>query len=555
MEIEEIESRYHKKTQNEGFKNTNGPQMHKTNSNAAASSSSSSSSSSTSLSLFSSPSFSSSRRIGLHRKPNTLSTITKSIPNKSAKKVMPRSKQTIGVPTKPFSQNSKMQSAKINTKPTNKNTQRSKLSKLKKKSEAKMTNSRESGCSGELFVESNYTNSLNYYIDNCTPMGKLSSGSGLDSSSVRENSSSKTANVNSVIRTPPVEASESPEIHSQSKMLVSKSAATPVCYGAGHLLSGVTDKRKCRRRGSLKGGCEKAKLFDDDEINDVNVISTLHDSSIPLLAEASVRLVLSPCDEGREDLYSPLNSCGDVVSGLVSDDSDCRKDCSLRSLNEKFLRDNVIGEASALSLGSLSSGNIIQTPNSDSSSEGCVGRSNIHFELDSIRETLNAVGLSPKSEMTLCDGTGMDFGHTQLRENVDSVCSWVSDSTLDNLRLSQMKISWRDENDEFDCCRCLSDEEIGIDGCSDEGNIDLRSHLGTEFVGNEENDVGIDSDLCPMLVEYEPCISARGGKEKMSPNTSNNVCAESICTNGDDLVASGDSDWTYFHENHLFQIK
>lgn len=67
------------------------------------------------------------------------------------------------------------------------------------------------------------------------------------------------------VKTPPVEASVSPDIQfpSDYKMIVSQSTEPPVCYAAGHLLSGVADKRKCRRRGSLRG-CEKVDLFNGE---------------------------------------------------------------------------------------------------------------------------------------------------------------------------------------------------------------------------------------------------------------------------------------------------
>lgn len=58
--------------------------------------------------------------------------------------------------------------------------------------------------------------------------------------------------------------------------------------------------------------------------------------------------------------------------------------------------------------------------------------------------------------------------------------------------------------------------------------------------------MGNDGDLSPPIVlEYEPCISARG-KEKL-PQHRANTCAESICiSGGDHLVMSSDSDWSYF---------
>ncbi|KAK4436632.1 hypothetical protein Salat_0826900 [Sesamum alatum] len=626
------------------------------------SSNSSSSSSSSSAAASSSSSSYYSSRTHLVRKPKPLSTLPKNVPQKStpvALNLVHRSKEN-EVPRKPFSLKSNKtqppclgprQCGTTTIKPTCRNAQISKpfsgkanpVHKLKKGSQELEAKLKRQNGSGEPPIES------------CTPAVKIGAGCGLDSvnsdghENVGKESTSKTGNTNgdsaTSVKTPPAEASVSPEIPcgSQSKMFFPDSSATPVCYGAGHLLSGVTDKRKCRRRGSLKGACEKINLFYDG-----NVVSDSQDSSIPLLAEASVRWLLSPCDEGRQDLgsdsedrlqkckmvhcnasptldllSSPSTVCGDVselgcANGNYSDSGKreagilvlspgqivelgCSKDKMHERLlittpnstsnpnvisagEEKSFRRNVIENDSALSLGSLSSGNIIQTPNSDSSTDGCSGRTKDRFELDLITETLNKVGLSPRSEMSISDAPGISFQYADMdsssnsislnhiQKNIDTVCSWVSDSTLENLALSHVRISWRDglvdridENDEFDSCRFLSDEEIDANGFSDkklssspvsqsrrvrETGEEIKSCLlGAESKANEGNDVGIHNDALPLLLAFEPCISALGN-EKRLPNN-----AESICTNGGDLVASGDSDWTYFRDDHLFQVE
>ncbi|KAL0359301.1 UNVERIFIED_CONTAM: hypothetical protein Sangu_0779500 [Sesamum angustifolium] len=576
-----------------------------------------------------------SSRTHLPTKPKPLSTIPKNVPHKStavALNFTHRSKENV-VPRKPFSLKSKKyqppclgprQCARTTTKPNCRNPRIPNLSsgkgnpgsKLNQGSQELEANLKRQNGSGEPPIEL-----LGGSIGSCTPAGKIGGGRGLDSvnsdghENVGKESISETASGDSAtsLKTPPVEASVSPEIPCgfQSKVSFPESSATPVCYGAGHLLLGVTDKRKCRRRGSFKGGCEKINLFYDGK-NDRNVVCDSQDSSIPLLAEASVRWLLSPCDEGCEDLRSdsenrlqkcqtihcnasptldllssPSTVCGDVSelgcaicnssgSGSVGGAASKREDeilvlspgktpelgCSEEKMHEHLLittpnstsncnaisageeknfRHNVIENDCALSLGSLSGGNIIQTPNSDSRIDGCSGRTKDRCELFLITETLNKVGLSPRK----------------------------------NLALSHVRISWRDglvnridENDECDSCRCLSDEEVDADGFSDtklssspvsqsrrgretdeEMKSCLGSHLGDESGANEGNDLGIDNDALPLLLSYEPCISALG-KEKRLPNN-----AESICTNGGDLVASGDSDWTYLRDDHLFQVE
>ncbi|KAL6582407.1 hypothetical protein OROMI_006421 [Orobanche minor] len=513
---------------------------------------------------------SSSSRTHFHRRPNNSSTVT----------LKARSNEN-ELPKKPFSQKpvknqtphlDKQQYGKANTKAAIKNTQRSKLCsgridpvktfrKRSEEIESKLKNSQDNA-SGEpnINIFGVYSDIIDLdCIEKCTPERKIASVSVSDSvcfdysHNVKEDSISETddgKNSNSAVRTPPVEASVSPEIlcGPHSKSLVTKSAATPVCYGAGHLLSGVTDKRKCRRRGTLEGGCERINLFDDEK-NKENVTSDSWDSLIPLPSEALVRWALSPCEEAGEGskckldhqcrmigeilLSSPSKLCGNVT-GFWRDNSNQKM-----HEQEHDVMHDVIENNSAFSIDSLSSGNIIQTPSSDSGSYryGYLGGSNVdllQFELDSVTKTLDKIGLSSPS-----------ISLSQVQENVNSVCSWVSGSTLlENLALSQTKVSWKDglisrsdENDEFDCCQCFSDEEPNDGVCfGKEKDLAqksfLSSHLGTESAENKENGMQIYS-VYPR------------GKGKNSPRGID-ASAESICTNGGDLVASGDSDWMYF---------
>ncbi|CAK9151876.1 unnamed protein product [Ilex paraguariensis] len=118
-------------------------------------------------------------------------------------------------------------------------------------------------------------------------------------------------------KTPPVQASVSPEIQCGSSLLVS--AATSAYYGAGHVVSGVTDKRKCRPRGVLTVGgihssgpggvnlCDKS-YGDYDDGNIVGVANKSRVSLVPLPVEASVCWLLSPCDEDNEDQKGDLEN-------------------------------------------------------------------------------------------------------------------------------------------------------------------------------------------------------------------------------------------------------
>ncbi|CAA0838711.1 Unknown protein [Striga hermonthica] len=308
------------------------------------------------------------------------------------------------------------------------------------------------------------------------------------------------------VKTPPVEASLSPEIQSQSRSkipVLNSESMTPVCYGAGHLISGVTDRRKCRRRGSLKGGFEKANLFHEEG----DSIEGSRNSPIPVIAEASVRWVLSPCDEENEDF--------DHVSGEKASDLMCPN----------------IGDYSALSISSFSDGNIIRTPDSDMGLDEDVRL--VQSKIGIVAESLNIVD---------------KWDPTLFQDNADNSVSssWVSSTALDNLSLSQMIISWRDEqvskNDEFDCCCLLSDEET--DGSCGEEKVE--SDPGTEggvkkkSGDNKDNDFELETGFFPVLLDYEPQICGRG-KEKLLSNEAN-MCAESTFTSEGALAASSDSD-------------
>ncbi|XP_052207581.1 uncharacterized protein LOC127811609 [Diospyros lotus] len=121
--------------------------------------------------------------------------------------------------------------------------------------------------------------------------------------------------------TPPAQASVSPEIQGGSSILLS-SAATPACYGAGHIVSGVNDRRKCRARGILtvgkfNSGCGKENIFDNGD--DVEILSKSRTSLVPLPAEASMRWL---CDENPKiDPGNGLSNCIKKSLGSVTQHS------------------------------------------------------------------------------------------------------------------------------------------------------------------------------------------------------------------------------------------
>ncbi|XP_057793821.1 uncharacterized protein LOC131010346 [Salvia miltiorrhiza] len=539
----------------------NGLPIHRRNTKRSSHISSSSSAPAASRSLLSDNNTSSSRTHIHKNRPNRFPKIAKHESNVHTSNETPR---------KPF----------LQTKPTCKNRQRSKLSFVEDKSEKgsgefqkNMNNS-----DGNLSGKCTFNGSSSNCAEICTPysINFCDHESAIDESVCAAND----------VKTPPVEASLSPEIQpqSQSRMLVLESVGTPVCYGAGHLVSGVSDRRKSKRRGSLKGiPFSDAKRDDND-----NVSVDLQESWIPLLAEASVRWHLSPCDLGNrldqdrmvfddgddsvmvDSLSLPSMLCGNTLDFLCGESS---YSGSGRVGNVAIDRRNTdaIFLPSILEplrynmdeyLGSLSSGNIIHTPDSDS----CFRRS-IWPGLDSITKALEGVKLSPTSEVSMWDAPGLgshsvDIGPPPVSldpENVYSVSSWMSDATNDNnLTLSRMRISWCEGlageivgTDEFDCCCCLSDEEIEFGG-EQLTKAAEEIEFGCRMVAASVEHKDDGNELSPVILDYEPYLTAEGKGKSFLLGT--DACAESICTDGGGLLASDDSDSSFIQKNRLFHV-
>ena len=477
----------------------------------------------------------------------------------------------------------------------------------------------------------------------CTPLSKTASGSGLDcevGKVVEENSNRSNS------KTPPVLPSVSPEIQCGSSVV--STTITPSCYAAGPMVSGVTDKRKCRPRGILAIGENddfgKVKPFDsfDDDDDEENVVGIGDDSLvIPEPAEASVLWLLSPCNEEDEDqkensenmscgaerpagsaiLQSPSPLSGDGFSSDISNNcnttstttSSWRRSTPLISPKglpefEGFMEplcdheaimsshcvtpsreavtlkegeknhNDIEGENSPFSKGSFS-GNVMQTPQSGLSSGRPVGLSwlnedsykkqQFEAELNSVADILQMTSLSPKRHLLTEDTVDSSFQFdcltnssnsidlTQFQKILDDRASWLSNSTFDSVSQSQMRISWREglasriyEMDEFDCCRCLSDEEEDASGCNGD---QLKSHCSPE--ANKDvasNQIFTGNLMCTEFVDNE--LGTDENSKEQFPSQLQCSCAESISTDGGGLVASKDSDWSLCYKNHLFEV-
>ncbi|BAT94715.1 hypothetical protein LR48_Vigan09g112100 [Vigna angularis] len=467
---------------------------------------------------------------------------------------------------------------------------------------------------------------------NLTPSSKNATGSCLEDVTVfgdlEENPNA------SISRTPPIHNSVSPEIQCGSSLV--PKTVTPTCYGAGYVVSGVVDKRKCRPRGiltaekkSIGSGKVADSSFDDDEKKVMDTIDHTSPSVLPLPTEAVVHWLSSPSNKGKNILNQKfengLNQSQGLASSItlasttspssgsktfwdVSDSSDlsggangimrkisssispnglaefqapsdymlspsyssllfspnptpiCRAGISGKGKSDRY---NLIDENSPFSLNSFGSGNVIQTPQSDSSSELHVRLSLVHADnqkennsnpgLNSSRNVLLSESFLLNSSMPPVDSVNSSFQFDCLNMSYESIDlsklpkflddqdPWLSSSTTVNASQSQMRISWREgslsqpyELDECDCCRCLSDEEENVN------DSDINKFSGPQVIMETKDGKKLSSDIAILETEDNEQEIDGLGKEKFRSLMSCSA-AESLSIDGGGLIASGDS--------------
>lgn len=457
------------------------------------------------------------------------------------------------------------------------------------------------------------------YGANSSPLSKRASGSDLDVTVYRESED----NLNrSISKTPPIHNSLSPEIQGSSSLV---STTTPACYGAGYIVSGVTDKRKCRPRGILtvdenySGSARKVANSidddgddDDDEKKAKDVIKEDSPSLLPSPTEALVYWLSSPRSKGDKILNhkSEIGLMESITLGSstspsssskrfwnlcdssktfwnVSDSSDLsgaanngtrRKmssSISPGSLSEFQVpfdsilfspksspnrrtdsSENLVDENSPFSLNSIGSGNVIRTPQSDSSSDLHVELSLAHADnqkedefnpyFNSFSDVLLSDSILLNSSVPMEDSVNSSFQFDCLTMPYESIElgklpkelngqePWLSSSTIENGSESQ-RISWREglmsqvnQVDEFDSCRCLSDEEDLADNGCDSDNVS-----GTQV------NIEVDDSKKP---NYDVGLAETGDKELEIGSLGKVVCsgAESISMDEGGVVASRD---------------
>ncbi|XWS65332.1 hypothetical protein CRYUN_Cryun05aG0103700 [Craigia yunnanensis] len=477
-------------------------------------------------------------------------------------------------------------------------------------------------------------------IATCPTLDCLVAGIGNHKNRLIDDDKSNTSSSNT--KTPPIQASFSPEIQ-----FTTTTATTPACYGAGHLISGVTDRRKCRARGvlavALPGAADNNMSSEnsnnvDHEDYAIGLVNKSRVSMLPLPAEASMHWLLSPCHEDNDDdkensaslhgvlkhkaLASPSSPLSDQSFSLdwcnfsnnTSDATNSSTANSQRSTNNMLISiqgpqfqvhldslcDNALvssspnatpysravplkeeakhsynidGGNTPFSVDTLGSENVMQTPKSDSSLERHVGlpcssakdhkRQHLHSELLSMDGDLRTASLSPVSHVSTLDTNGSSFQFDRLttpsnsvdlshfQKILDDQSLWTSNSTFENVSQSQMSISWREglvsrisEMDEFDSCRCLSDEEE-----------DLNVNSSDPFKSFQSLEINVDVGNVPTLTTACGFTEFLDGESKEKLNSPVQCSfAESISIDEGGLARSEDSDWNLCYKNNLFEV-
>ncbi|KAK4747558.1 hypothetical protein SAY87_014144 [Trapa incisa] len=494
---------------------------------------------------------------------------------------------------------------------------------------------------------------------NRTPVSKIHGGSGIGlglHGRADENSNGPEGKT----KTPPIEASVSPEIqcgslnvYSAVKMASGTQLLQP-CYGAGHVLSGVTDKRKCKPRGILTmadnntdfklcySSFENAgAAADDDDGADggAPVGRTSGLSPVPLPCEASMHW-LSPChEEGENDQKgkSPVQRLQELASASISSSpllssgtgfssSDMYSKSSLssggtsrrgsspparpvRGLHDfhgfyapvfelpspshmtPIFSSPTMKERrkcspydeqkeNLFSGGSFGSGNVIQTPHSNSASKIPRADSEVDLmagafdkmifsreEFDHHLPTWDTAELSFQLDYLTTPCNSIDLA--QVQKIMDcKAASRVSNCTSDFVQSqNSLRISWRDglasrifEMDEYDCCRCFSDEE-------EEHPNSKLDHSPQQISGMENNKrpggeqlLGMDLDIQRLNSHPNQIGGIKGSKD---PGTEQllgmdlqvqSMSLDSLSSEGGRLIASDDSGWNLCYKNRLFEV-
>ncbi|KAK8958791.1 hypothetical protein KSP40_PGU001512 [Platanthera guangdongensis] len=375
--------------------------------------------------------------------------------------------------------------------------------------------------------------------------------------------------------TPPIQASISPEIPCSLS-----AAPTPVCFAAGHVMAGVQDRRKCRPRGILTTGQKQSN---------VSRIS----SASPPCNEASVCWFSSPLKIGNGNGSAKSNSsileakfegqttpssCTGILKTPTSGSSISpfsaivqRAEASsglqvLPSPNENQGYPYGDGsEISPCSVKSWSNNDVVSTSSSytKSRSNGVIsplGVSSSTLDLEARRLPTRTVLEKHQTDVSPLNSSSFRFGcKPTFLNSIDLNCFKNSrfnellkaEKKKDNSSASDVGISWREgllsrifETGDLDSYQSffVDDESYDYPRDGDESSFKNRSSIFEKGNGFGSYEFSAESNK----IGDQMCQS------KVPPLCSNSV-AESISTDGV-LISSGDSDWTLFYKNNLFEV-
>ncbi|XP_078441577.1 GPI-anchored adhesin-like protein [Wolffia australiana] len=350
--------------------------------------------------------------------------------------------------------------------------------------------------------------------------------------------------------TPPVQPTISPEFSTLSTL------PTPACFAAGHLLTGVQDRRKCRPRGILNGG-----------LNSIDSITLGSQASFtpPPPVEASVKWHSSPSSK------KVFPRCS--TSGCVAEASSIiEKNSTDKSPSDRHLL-NTSPEASSI--------NGFFSPKKKNSEKS---PSDHHLQytspvLEIYRSPDSGSGLSPFS-MILQKASGV-----QRLKNCDpetSVNSWGDCNVMvtpSSCSSSGRMIMEEEASGGFSCTplpdqslfpRSILSESFGF-GCSpiSLGSVDLsrfqrpshlqispriswRDGLISRIWSLEEGEMSKTLEGCSENSDFEMVedqASAQGfGSFELWRKKGEDIREHYI-------MSPDDSEWTLFFKNHLFEVE
>lgn len=325
-------------------------------------------------------------------------------------------------------------------------------------------------------------------------------------------------------------------------------APTPVCFAAGHVVTGVVDRRKCRPRGILNLGNGNEVSFD---ATDKTRVSTSSPSLPPLITGASIQWLSSP--SGITDMDSEPRTCSTKcqaeasIDWFLSSHEKSRNGSSSRfspvQSNSPLLKTPIFGSNlepvilrtpssnSSISPFSLilkraSESSAMKPSNSDQQIVDIAASTAGIFESTSLPTTCK--NSSDVSSILPPPGGSFQFRHDFTSLNSVDLSGFVNPNG--GTPESDTRISWRDglasrifEMGEKDCCIWLSD-------CEDDDG------LGIEDPFEVNSKISKDQDATCGFRSVE-------------------LHAESISVEGEDeLVFSDDSDWRLLCKNQLFEL-